>query len=95
LDVKGKMEAVVLAVSPDTKVVLDARKDSDTYMVYLESRFDGAIETLKKDESVLIENLSLGSGATKVKTDSGSETEMKTDDDIWNNLVNAHKKKAV
>lgn len=93
LDVKSKMEAVVLAVSPDTKEVLDARKDSETYMVYLESRFDSAVESLKKDETVLVDNLSLGTGGDK--TQKKDKTEIKTDDDVWNQLVHASDKKAV
>ena len=94
LDVKGKMEAVVLAVSPETKDVLASRKDSDTYMVYLESRFDGAVETLKKDETILIDNLSQGTG-DKTKIDKKDKPEVKTDEDLWNQLVHASDKKAV
>lgn len=96
MDVKSKMEAVVLAVSPDTKEVLDARKDSDTYMVYLESRFDSAVETLKKDETVLLDNLDLGTGGdTTTTTTKKDKSVIKTDDDIWKELVHASDKKAV
>jgi len=97
LDVKGKMEAVVLKVSPETKAVLDARKDSDTYMVYLESRFDSAVETLKKDGSILIENLQRSTGAgAHSDSDHDDESEIKTDEAYWNALVHASdKKKAV
>lgn len=97
LDVKGKMEAVVLKVSPDTKDVLDSRKDSDTYMVYLESRFDSVVEILKKDGTTLIENLQRGTGAgNHSDSDHSDESEIKTDEAYWDALVHASdKKKAV
>lgn len=92
LDVKGKMEAVVLKVSPGAQEALDSRKDSDQYMVYLESRFDSAVETLRKDAENLTDNLSSVSNGISTETD---DNVIKSDDDEWKVLVNAHVKKAV
>lgn len=91
LDVAGKMEAVILSVSPESKDVLDSRKDSDTYGVYLQARFDNAVESLKKDGLTLTENLLAATGV--IKKDGSDESEIKNDEDYWKSLVNAHTKK--
>jgi len=95
LDVKGKMEAVVLKVSPNAKDALDSRKDSDQYSVYLESRFDSAIETLRKDSDTLTQNLSDATGADSSQQGDNDNAEVKTDEENWSMLVDASKKKAV
>lgn len=93
LDVQGKMEAVVLQVSPAAKEALDARKDSEQYTVYLESRFDSAVEILRNENTTLADNLDAASNGTVVTDE--DDGVIKNDDDNWSNLVAASKKKAV
>ena len=85
MDATGRMEAVIIAVDPTAKEVLESRKDSEGYQFYLEARFDSAISKLKTDESVLIQNLSSGAGNPVVVQGST----VKTDNDIWADLVDA------
>lgn len=96
MDAKAKMEAVVVAVSPSAKESLEARKDSDSYMVYLESRFDSAVESIKADGATLLDNLRKGTGAGESsQTEHADESEIKTDEAYWESLRDASKKKAV
>jgi hypothetical protein len=94
MDTKGKMEAVVLKVSPNAKEALDSRKDSDQYITYLESRFDSAVESLRNDSDILAQNLGNATGTSTPGQSRDDSKEIKSDEENWKALVDASKKKA-